>query len=302
MAAEKGARTAMQLRCASATGFCRVVALGRRDCVEKREGAGRKGARARFCRLARCCRARAGRACAAGGARGERRGQRRAGKRHGGEGGGARREARRDGRGRSAPSRAGRGWREAKRARSRESPQVGRGGAGALELEHVGVVELVSRSGGAAARPAILGAGMAAGRAGAARGRRRRPRRRWSRCRECRSSSIISETLNGGHVGKERYIVRSYAWWPRCAARCPRGVTINKVYSHSPKQKGAAWRVSVCDCNDGPLARDHWVCTIYNEGALKNKKKQRRAGAEWGARRSGVRRRGAAKVVGAGPC
>ena len=33
--------------------------------------------------------------------------------------------------------------------------------------------------------------------------------------------------------------------------------------------RGAAWRVSVCDCNDGPLARDHWVCTINNEGALK---------------------------------
>ena len=35
--------------------------------------------------------------------------------------------------------------------------------------------------------------------------------------------------------------------------------------------RGAAWRVRVCDCNEGPLAEDHWVCTINNEGALKKK-------------------------------
>ena len=34
------------------------------------------------------------------------------------------------------------------------------------------------------------------------------------------------------------------------------------------------WRVRVCDCNDGSLARDHWVCTINNEGALKKKRKK----------------------------
>jgi len=31
--------------------------------------------------------------------------------------------------------------------------------------------------------------------------------------------------------------------------------------------------VSVCDCNEGPLAEDHWACTINNEGALKKDKK-----------------------------
>ena len=27
----------------------------------------------------------------------------------------------------------------------------------------------------------------------------------------------------------------------------------------------------VCDCNEDPLARDHWVCTVNNEGALNKK-------------------------------
>ena len=40
------------------------------------------------------------------------------------------------------------------------------------------------------------------------------------------------------------------------------------------RARGAAWRVRVCDCNEGPLAEDHWVCTINNEGALKKKKKK----------------------------
>jgi len=35
------------------------------------------------------------------------------------------------------------------------------------------------------------------------------------------------------------------------------------------RARGAVWRVRVCDCNEGPLAEDHWVCTINNEGALK---------------------------------
>ena len=48
----------------------------------------------------------------------------------------------------------------------------------------------------------------------------------------------------------------------------------------SGRARGAAWRVRVCDCNEGPLARDHWVCTINNEGALK--KKMRGASAELG--------------------
>ena len=26
--------------------------------------------------------------------------------------------------------------------------------------------------------------------------------------------------------------------------------------------RGAAWRVRVRDCDEGPLAEDHWVCTI----------------------------------------
>ena len=25
------------------------------------------------------------------------------------------------------------------------------------------------------------------------------------------------------------------------------------------RARGAAWRVRVCDCNEGPLAEDHWV-------------------------------------------
>ena len=35
------------------------------------------------------------------------------------------------------------------------------------------------------------------------------------------------------------------------------------------------WRVRVCDCIEGPLAEDHWVCTINNEGALKKKKENK---------------------------
>ena len=37
----------------------------------------------------------------------------------------------------------------------------------------------------------------------------------------------------------------------------------------SGRARGAVWRVRVCDCDEGPLARDHWVCIINNEGALK---------------------------------
>ena len=40
------------------------------------------------------------------------------------------------------------------------------------------------------------------------------------------------------------------------------------------RARGAARRVRVCDCNEGPLARDHWVCTINNEGALKKERKK----------------------------
>ena len=39
----------------------------------------------------------------------------------------------------------------------------------------------------------------------------------------------------------------------------------------SGRARGAVWRVRVCDCDGGPLARDHWVCIINNEGALKKK-------------------------------
>ena len=42
------------------------------------------------------------------------------------------------------------------------------------------------------------------------------------------------------------------------------------------RARGAAWRVRVCDCNEGPLARDHWVCIINNEGALKKRKKRKK--------------------------
>ena len=35
--------------------------------------------------------------------------------------------------------------------------------------------------------------------------------------------------------------------------------------------RGAVRRVRVCDCDEGPLTRDHWVCIINNEGALKKK-------------------------------
>ena len=43
----------------------------------------------------------------------------------------------------------------------------------------------------------------------------------------------------------------------------------------SGRARGAVWRVRVCDCDGGPLARDHWVCTINNEGALKKKQRSR---------------------------
>ena len=43
----------------------------------------------------------------------------------------------------------------------------------------------------------------------------------------------------------------------------------------SGRARGAVWRVRVCDCDEGPLARDHRVCIINNEGALKKRKKIR---------------------------
>ena len=43
------------------------------------------------------------------------------------------------------------------------------------------------------------------------------------------------------------------------------------------RARGAAWHVRVCDCDEGPLARDHWVCIINNEGALKKNKSARAA-------------------------
>ena len=39
----------------------------------------------------------------------------------------------------------------------------------------------------------------------------------------------------------------------------------------SGRARGAVRRVRVCDCDKGPLERDHWVCIINNEGALKKK-------------------------------
>ena len=45
----------------------------------------------------------------------------------------------------------------------------------------------------------------------------------------------------------------------------------------SGRARGAVWRVRVCDCDGGPLARDHWVCIINNEGALKKKKRSNQA-------------------------
>ena len=36
----------------------------------------------------------------------------------------------------------------------------------------------------------------------------------------------------------------------------------------SGRARGAAWRVRVCDCDGGPLARDQWVCIINNEKKL----------------------------------